>query len=186
MALSIRDYKIVGLKSPGLWNKFALDYIGKGDQLFKFTGKFIYLGMENSYVNVENLENKAREITACVYLLSITGIANSVQQIWTDALIIVTNYILSLIWGIDSIYLFDSQSKDENGNLSSSGKAVLLKFDTLRTLVNYIKSVYDTAYLMTLSFQLQFIDVHYIVNVKSTTERCQEYHRIVVKKRSNC
>ena len=81
MALSIRDYKIVRLKSPGLWNKFVLDCIGKGVQLFKFTGKFIYLGMENSYVNVENLGNKAREITACVYLLSITGIANSVQQI---------------------------------------------------------------------------------------------------------
>ena len=169
--------------------------LGTGDQLFKLIGKFGYLGIEdlpqgvsteNSLINVQFLENKTGEITAWVYLLSIAGIANSVQQIWTDALIIVTNYILSLIWGIDSIYLFDSQSKDENGNLSSSGKAVLLKFDTLRTLVNDIKSVYDTAYLMTLSFQLQFIDVHYIVNVKSTTERCQEYHRIVVKKKSNC
>ena len=50
-------------KSPGLWDKIDLDYIlGEGDQLFKFVGKFRYLGMEdlsqeflieNSSVNVD-------------------------------------------------------------------------------------------------------------------------------------
>ena len=34
-------------------------------------------------------------------------------------LLIVNNYILGLIWGNDSIYLFDSHSKDENDNVSS-------------------------------------------------------------------
>ena len=177
MALSIRDYTIIRVKSPVLWDKFVIDYIlGEWDQLFKFTGKFRYLGMEdlpqkflieNYSVNVEFLENKAGEITAGVYLISITEIANSVQQIWTDALCIVTNYILSLI---DSIYLFDSQSKDENGNLSSSGRAVLLKFDTLHILENYIRSVYYNAYPMTLYFQLQFINIYSNANVKSTIE----------------
>ena len=62
-ALSIRDYAIVSVKSPGQWDKFILDCIlGKGDQLFKFTGIFRYLGMEglpqeflieNFSVNVE-------------------------------------------------------------------------------------------------------------------------------------
>ena len=40
------------------------------------------------------------------------------------------------------LYLFDSHSKDENGNLSSSGTAVLLKFDTLYSQENYVRSVY--------------------------------------------
>ena len=131
-------------KSPGLWNKFNLDYIlGKRDQLFKLIGKFRYLGVEdlphkfmieNYLINVELLENKTGEITAGAYLLSITEIVNKAQQIGTGALLIVNNYILGLIWGTDSIYLLHSHSKDEYGNLSSSGTAVLLKFDSLKVL----------------------------------------------------
>ena len=33
-------------KSPGLWDKFDC-ILSKGDQLFKFIGKFRYLGIEN-------------------------------------------------------------------------------------------------------------------------------------------
>ena len=37
-------------KSPGLWNKFDLDCIlGKGDQIFKFIGRFRYLGWKICY-----------------------------------------------------------------------------------------------------------------------------------------
>ena len=123
-------------KSPDSWNKFAFDCIlGKGDQLFKFIGKFKFLGVEdlpqelmieNCLINVELLENKTGEITAGAYLLSIAEIVNSARQIGTGALLIVNNYVLGIILGTDSIYLFDSHSKDEYGNLSSSGAAVLL------------------------------------------------------------
>ena len=74
------------LRSPGVWDKFGLYcIIGKGDQLFKFIGKFRYLGMEylpqeflveNSSINVEFLENKTREITAGAYLITISEILN--------------------------------------------------------------------------------------------------------------
>ena len=40
------------------------------------------------------------------------------------------------------MYLFDSHSKDEYGNLLSSGTAVILKFDSLNLLKSYIRSVY--------------------------------------------
>ena len=56
-------------RSPGLWDKFDFDWIlGKGDQLFKFMGKFRYLGMEdlpqeflveNSSINMEFLESNS-------------------------------------------------------------------------------------------------------------------------------
>ena len=113
------------------------------DQLFKFIGKFRYLGVEdlpqeliieNFLINIKLLENKTGEITAGAYLLSITEIVNKAEQIGTGALLIVNNYILGLIWGTDSIYLLHSHSKDEYGNLSSSGTAVLLKFDSLKVL----------------------------------------------------
>ena len=151
-------------KSPGLWDKFDLDDIlSKGDQLFKFIGKFRYLGIEdlpqeflieNSLINVQFLENKTGEITAGAYLLSIAEIVNSVQHIGTGALLIVNNYILGLIWGNYSIYLLDSHSKNENDNLSISGTAVLLKFDSLYSLENYVRLVYYNAYPQTLYFQV--------------------------------
>ena len=58
------------------------------------------------------------------------------QQIGTGALPIVNNFVLGLILGNDSIYLFDSHSKDENRNLLSPGTAVLLQFEKLLLLEN--------------------------------------------------
>ena len=72
--------------------------------------------------------------------------------------------ILGLIRGNDSIYLFDSHRKDEKGNLSSSGTTVLLTFDMLHSLENYIKSVYLNISPITLYFQVQFKKVHGIAN----------------------
>ena len=63
------------------------------------------------------LENKTGGITAGAYLVSISEIANGAYPNGAGALLIVTNYILGLIWENNSVYLFDSHSKDENGNL---------------------------------------------------------------------
>ena len=101
-------------KSPGLQDKLYLDYIlGNRDKLFKFVGKFRYLGMEdlpqeflkeNSSVNMKFLKSKTGEITAGTYLLSITSFVKSVQKIGTGALLIVNSYIPSIIWRVYFIY----------------------------------------------------------------------------------
>lgn len=84
---------------------------------------------------MELLDNKIGEITAWECLLSITEIENSAQQSRAAALLIVSNYILGLIWGnVSARYVFDSYGKDENGNLSSSSTAVLLEIDILYSL----------------------------------------------------
>ena len=103
-------------------------------------------------------------------MLSIAEIVNIAQQIGAGAPFIVNNYILGLIWGNDSIYLFDSHSKDQYGNISSSGTAVLQKFDTLFSLENYIKSVYYNTYPLTLYFQVQFMKLHCTENAKNAIE----------------
>ena len=123
--------------------------------------------IEDFVVNVQFLENKAREIIGGTHLLSIIHITNSVQQIETGSLFSANNYILGLIWGNDSIYLFDSHSEDENGNASGSATAVLLKCDALHSLVNYIRSVYYSAYPLTLYFQMEFINADCTVNARS-------------------
>ena len=141
--------------------------------------------IENSSVKKEFLENKTGEITAVAYLLSITEIVNSCQQTGTGTLIIVKNYILGIIYGNDSIYLFDSHSKDENGYLSSSGTAVVLKFDTSHLLENYVQSVYYDAYPMTQYFQFQFIKVHRTVNAKSTVKFLLKKERLSAKRQKD-
>ena len=90
------------------------------------------------------------------------------QQIKTGALLLVNDYILRLICKIDSIYPFDLYSIDENGNVSNSGAAALLKFDILRSLENYKKLVYYNTYPLTLSFQIKFINVDCTVNAGNT------------------
>ena len=147
--------------------------LGKGDQLFKFIGQFRYNWIEDSppeflieisSIKVEFQENKAGEITTPEYLLSIVEIVNSVHEVGTDALFLVKNYVLGLIWGIDYIYLFALQSKDENINLSSSGRAVLLQFDTLYALGNSIQAVYYNSYPLTLYFQMRIRKIQSTVN----------------------
>ena len=52
-----------------------------------------------------NFKKIRREITPGAYLISISEIVNYVQQIGADALLIVNNYILGLIWGNDLIFI---------------------------------------------------------------------------------
>ena len=70
---------------------------------------------------MEFLENKEGKIIAGDYFISTAEILNGAPQIVTSALLILKNYILGLIQGSDSRYLFDSHGNDKNGNLSSSG-----------------------------------------------------------------
>ena len=86
--LSLMSITWTLFRSPGLWDKFDLDSIlGKKDQLFKFIGQLRYLRVEdlaqevlveNSSANVKLLQNKTGEVTAEVYLISISEIVNSV------------------------------------------------------------------------------------------------------------
>ena len=67
--------------------------------------------------------------------------------------------------------LFDSHSRDKNGNLLSSATAVLLKFDTSHSLHNEIKSLSYNTYALTLHFQVQFIKVHGSPNNKNGSNK---------------
>ena len=61
--------------------------------------------------------------------MSVTEIVSDCQQIGTEDLLIINNYILDLLWGNQYSSLFDSHNKDEIGRMSVKGTAVLLKFD---------------------------------------------------------
>ena len=83
-------------------------------------------------INVEFLNNRTGEITAGAFLVSITETVGDYQQIERGAVdhFAETNF-----------FLFDFDSKGENGRMSVTGRAVLLKFDSLHSLENYLISV---------------------------------------------
>ena len=123
--------------------------------------------LENSSINVIFLENKTEGITAGAYFISISKNVNGVKQTGAGVLLIVNNYILGHISVHDFMYLFDSNSKYEIGNLQSSGTAVLIKHDTLYSLESYIRSVYYNTFCLTLYFKMQFIKIHCTANAKN-------------------
>ena len=97
-------------KSASIWDSFDLDCIlQKGDLLFKSLNNYRYFEMEdlrqeffleNSATNVEFLNNRTGEITVGAYLVSDIEIVNDYyQQIGTGTLLIISNYILGLLWG---------------------------------------------------------------------------------------
>ena len=61
--------------------------------------------------------------------------------------------------------------------MSATGTAVLLKFDSLQSLENYIKSVYYSNYPMALYFQIPFLRLKCTENVKSTNRNALKSER---------
>ena len=61
---------------------------------------------------------------------------------------------------MNCFYLFDSHSKDGEGNISQNSTAFLQKFDTFNNLEDCIKQIYYNGQNnKTLHFQIQFINV---------------------------
>ena len=79
-------------------------------------------------------------------------------------------------------FLFDSQRKDKIRRMSAIGTALLLRFDWLQSLENYIKSVYYSNYPMNLYFQVQFLKLKCTENAKIKiknalkSDRKKKYH----------
>ena len=125
------------------------------------------LFIENLSINVEFLNLRTLEIKAGAYFVSITETVSDCQHIGTGALLIINNHILGLFGENQCFFLFDSHSKDEIGRMSATGPVVLLKFDSLQSLGNYIKAVYYSNYPMTFYFQVQFLKSKCTDNAKA-------------------
>ena len=50
--------------------------------------------------------------------------------------------ISSELFGKKTVYLFDSHSRDCEGNISQNGSAILMKTESLNDLQDYIKLIY--------------------------------------------
>ena len=93
-------------------------------------------------INVEFLIIRTVEITAGGYLVSITKIVSDCQQIGTWVLLIISNYILGLLWGNQFFFLFDCHRKDKIGRTSAMSNEIWF--------VTVIEKLYSTSTLLKL------------------------------------
>ena len=76
---------------------------------------------------------------------------------------------VSDFFGKKCVYLFESHSKDYEGNTSQNGSAILMKFETLDDLQDYIKLIYySSQHHKTLYFQMQFISIRRANNLRES------------------
>ena len=137
------------------WESIDLDMIlENGDQPFKSLNQCRLLrgdhlprivNIYSNSVDVFLLNNTTGEITLTTYLVSLKNIEGCLN-IGSRALFIISAYIFGLIWKKDFtyftylVYLFDSHSKDYEGNISQND------FETL----NDNSSVLDVQIILSL------------------------------------
>ena len=88
------------------------------------------------------MENRTGEITPSAYMKSISGIVDNCLNLGNGALLVINGWALGIIWGKNCFFLLDSHSKNSNGNICQNSTSVLLKFETLTKLQEYIKDIY--------------------------------------------
>ena len=141
----------------------------KSDALFKSLNKFKLFGVEDlptkteiysHSIDIALLENRTGEITSSTYMTAICDIVGNCSNLGNGALLIINGYALGVIWGKNCFFLFDSHSKNSSGNICQNGTSVLLKFETLSKLQEYVKNIYYVGLKHeTLYFQIQFINL---------------------------
>ena len=139
------------------------DILLNGDLLFKSINKFQYLGIDdmpnilkikNSFLTIEYLENKTAEFVVKEYLPTISEIISACQCRGNGAILFVNGFTLGINWNSKSFYLFDSHSRDSSGSPAIDGNAVLVKFNSLLYIDEYITKMYLEKQPISVCFQI--------------------------------
>ena len=118
---------------------------------FKSLNKFKLLGVEDLLAKMEIyshsidialMENKTGEITSSKYMTSIVDIVGNCLKLGNVALLMINGYALGVIWAKNCFFLFDPHSKSSSGNICQNDTSVLLKFERLNKLEEYVKHMY--------------------------------------------
>ena len=128
-------------------------------------------------IDIALLKNRAGEITSSTYLTSIDYIEGNLSNLNNVALLVINGYGLGVIWERNCFFLFDSHSKNSNGNICQNGTSVLLKFEMLNKLHEWVK---DMCYIrlkhQTLYFRIHFINPLYSrAAIFVALERCLSF-----------
>ena len=96
--------------------------------------------LENSVFHITKLEHFHGEVK--YYRRFLRDMFNVCVNKGTDFYFVLDAYTISIMPHSNSIFLFDSHSRDERGLFVSNGYSALLKFSSLIQVENYIRVLY--------------------------------------------
>ena len=162
------------IKKVSLWKATETNYVlNKGDMLFKKLAINQPLAVDE-LPHVVNIERYNIHIDFFLQHSDIFGYYDNLfehirnldsSQTGNGVIFTCGRLSVSLIWGRNGVFLFDSHIRNIEGFADPKGSAVLLEFRLIRSLNNFIKRFYQEN--VPNSFLLQY-DIQYIKVNKST------------------
>ena len=155
------------IRRVALWNTTDLDFIlSEGDQLYKGSSVSTFISadelpqtidIENNVVYVEKLRFQQGTTTRHPEKFFSSSYDSNTNN-GNGFLLFIDGFTLSVIWNKANFFLFDSHSRNKDGQISENGTSVLLKFRSLNAVEKYVKEVYIVYLsLPTLGFYFMFI-----------------------------
>ena len=155
------------VKKVSIWKSWDLDYIlENGDAVFKSIGMLRALSTNElpHHIMIEDNSIEIEMLTECFGCLGQSDLFENhkINCDFSNGLIFTTGgFSFSLIWSKNSIFLFDSHSRDQTGAFVSTGSSVVLSFKHLIDVEHYIKAEYSKqlANFNEMQYDLQYVKV---------------------------
>ena len=167
------------VKKISLWKSQDLDTIlYEGDKIYKSLNADVYLAVDelpttisfhNSQFNISLLNIETRKPKEIKDFLQQMYSCKNDKGDASGCLIFIDYSTIALMSLSGNYYLFDSHSRNERGLIIDNGYSVLLKFQNLKHVENYLTEVYVEPYCKTepLHCQVQFVQVNISGNDKT-------------------
>ena len=138
------------IKKARFWTTWELDYIlNNGNSLYSrlgHTSDFLSIDDLPTSVNIHGYPVSARKVLEDCGRVNSDFIVDVYQRnggnVGNGMIVIIKGYSFSIIWSDTAIFLFDSHSRDSNAIPSSNGTSILLQFDTMHNVQQYLTRMY--------------------------------------------
>ena len=191
------------VKRVCLWKSWELDFIlSQGNDLYRSLGHDRYLSFEdlpdficyeNNAMFIERIKTEEGLFQHNVASSILSTSYDRSDQRGNGLIFVISGFMFSLIWDNSSVYLFDSHSRDKNGQISAFGTSVLLKFKSLNDVETYIKETYvqqgsfcyfQFEYISVVVDQTTLTNIIHSISLKKKGERNTRYRSSVSGKSS--
>ena len=165
-------------KNINTWKPIDLNYIlEQGDKVFKDVGVNQALGVDELplHISIEDVHIPTKMLVCESNLFVERNDFFAYFRNYTEsergnaANFACAGFSIAIIWWNNSLFVFDSHSRNADGYHDSNGKAILLEFHLVSSLNSYIKSFFENSTSISLETQcdLQCISVEIVENDKT-------------------
>ena len=154
------------IKSIEIWKTFDLDYIlEQGENIFKQVGVYQPLtvdelpndiSIEGTHVSAKMLAHESNVFVGKENLFENYRHYDSTEK-GNGAIFTCADFSVAVLWSQHYVYVFDSYSRNSSGFHDSNGKAILLKFCSINSLNNDLKSFYYSMISIDTQYDLEYV-----------------------------